>query len=34
VLFEVWAPQAEDRVALWLEGEERPMVRAEGRAGW
>ncbi|MFI2345607.1 malto-oligosyltrehalose trehalohydrolase [Streptomyces sp. NPDC019443] len=34
MLFEVWAPQAEDRVALWLEGEERPMVRAEGRAGW
>ncbi|MFF0063262.1 malto-oligosyltrehalose trehalohydrolase [Streptomyces sp. NPDC005279] len=34
VLFEVWAPQAEDRVALWLAGEERPMERAEGRAGW
>ncbi|MGW3623309.1 malto-oligosyltrehalose trehalohydrolase [Streptomyces sp. NPDC000880] len=34
MLFEVWAPQAKDRVALWLEGEERSMVRAEGRAGW
>ncbi|WP_406730654.1 malto-oligosyltrehalose trehalohydrolase [Streptomyces sp. NBC_01794] len=33
VLFEVWAPQA-DRVVLWLAGEERPMGRAEGRAGW
>jgi maltooligosyltrehalose trehalohydrolase len=34
VLFEVWAPQAEDRVMLWLEGRELPMERAEGRAGW
>ncbi|MFF3248392.1 malto-oligosyltrehalose trehalohydrolase [Streptomyces sp. NPDC002870] len=34
MLFEVWAPQAEDKVTLWLEGEERPMARAEGRAGW
>jgi maltooligosyltrehalose trehalohydrolase len=34
VLFEVWAPQAEDRVALWLEGAELPMERDEGRAGW
>ncbi|MFI1396995.1 malto-oligosyltrehalose trehalohydrolase [Streptomyces sp. NPDC020681] len=34
MLFEVWAPQAEDRVSLWLEGSERPMARLEGRAGW
>ncbi|MBT2389105.1 malto-oligosyltrehalose trehalohydrolase [Streptomyces sp. ISL-1] len=34
MLFEVWAPQAEERVTLWLEGEERPMARADGRAGW
>ncbi|MGI5403563.1 malto-oligosyltrehalose trehalohydrolase [Streptomyces sp. CA-135486] len=34
MLFEVWAPQAEDRVALWLEGTERPMARDEGRPGW
>ncbi|TQK51211.1 maltooligosyl trehalose hydrolase [Streptomyces sp. SLBN-118] len=34
MLFEVWAPQAEDRVTLWLEGAERPMERAEGRPGW
>jgi maltooligosyltrehalose trehalohydrolase len=34
VLFEVWAPQADDRVTLWLEGVEHPMERAEDRPGW
>ncbi|MCM2387043.1 malto-oligosyltrehalose trehalohydrolase [Streptomyces albipurpureus] len=34
MLFEVWAPQAKGRVALWLEGVERPMARVAGRAGW
>ncbi|MCX4584812.1 malto-oligosyltrehalose trehalohydrolase [Streptomyces sp. NBC_01481] len=34
MLFEVWAPQAEDQVSLWLEGAERPMERAEGRPDW
>ncbi|MGW0700711.1 malto-oligosyltrehalose trehalohydrolase [Streptomyces sp. NPDC002867] len=34
MLFEVWAPRAEERVTLWLEGAERPMERDQGRAGW
>ncbi|MFI9585724.1 malto-oligosyltrehalose trehalohydrolase [Streptomyces sp. NPDC052236] len=37
MLFEVWAPQADDRVTLWLEGVEHPMEpveRAEDRPGW
>lgn len=34
MLFEVWAPRAKERVALWLEGDERPMSRVVGRAGW
>ncbi|MFF3327661.1 malto-oligosyltrehalose trehalohydrolase [Streptomyces sp. NPDC002889] len=34
MLFEVWAPQATDRVGLWLEGVEHAMERAEGRTGW
>ncbi|MFF3285888.1 malto-oligosyltrehalose trehalohydrolase [Streptomyces sp. NPDC003023] len=34
MLFEVWAPKAEDRVTLWLEGAEHPMERAQGRDGW
>ncbi|MFF0446614.1 malto-oligosyltrehalose trehalohydrolase [Streptomyces sp. NPDC004609] len=34
MLFEVWAPQAEERVALWLEGADRPMERVVGRPGW
>ncbi|MFE7134537.1 malto-oligosyltrehalose trehalohydrolase [Streptomyces sp. NPDC057638] len=33
VLFEVWAPGAGERVTLWLEGREVPMVRAAGRRG-
>ncbi|MFD7230188.1 malto-oligosyltrehalose trehalohydrolase [Streptomyces sp. NPDC059881] len=34
VLFEVWAPQAQDRVALWLEGTEQEMERDPAREGW
>ncbi|MER6614398.1 malto-oligosyltrehalose trehalohydrolase [Streptomyces xantholiticus] len=34
MLFEVWAPNAEDQVTLWLEGAEHPMERAQGRDGW
>lgn len=34
LLFEVWAPNAEERVTLWLEGAEHPMERAQGREGW
>ncbi|UYQ66712.1 malto-oligosyltrehalose trehalohydrolase [Streptomyces peucetius] len=34
MLFEVWAPNAEERVTLWLEGAEHPMERAQGRDGW
>ena len=34
LLFEVWAPNAEERVALWLEGAEHPMERVQGREGW
>ncbi len=34
LLFEVWAPNAEERVTLWLEGEPVPMEPAQGRAGW
>lgn len=34
LLFEVWAPNAEDQVTLWLEGAEHPMERAQGRDGW
>jgi maltooligosyltrehalose trehalohydrolase len=34
LLFEVWAPNAEERVTLWLEGAEHPMERAQGRDGW
>lgn len=34
LLFEVWAPNAEDRVTLWLEGAEHPMERSQGREGW
>ncbi|MEU0375335.1 malto-oligosyltrehalose trehalohydrolase [Streptomyces sp. NPDC006283] len=34
MLFEVWAPNAVERVALWLEGAEHPMERAQGRDGW
>ncbi|WP_189882836.1 malto-oligosyltrehalose trehalohydrolase [Streptomyces xantholiticus] len=34
MLFEVWAPNAEDQVTLWLEGAEHPMERAQGREGW
>ncbi|GGW26364.1 malto-oligosyltrehalose trehalohydrolase [Streptomyces xantholiticus] len=34
LLFEVWAPNAEDQVTLWLEGAEHPMERAQGREGW
>ncbi|ANW17549.1 malto-oligosyltrehalose trehalohydrolase [Streptomyces clavuligerus] len=32
--FEVWAPYARERVALWLEGTELPMERLAGRDGW
>ncbi|MGW4206273.1 malto-oligosyltrehalose trehalohydrolase [Streptomyces sp. NPDC004726] len=34
MLFEVWAPRAEERVVLWLEGVPRPMERDEWRPGW
>ncbi|MEU3301494.1 malto-oligosyltrehalose trehalohydrolase [Streptomyces sp. NPDC006678] len=34
MLFEVWAPQAQDRVALWLEGTEQEMERDPAREGW
>ncbi|MFE7777186.1 malto-oligosyltrehalose trehalohydrolase [Streptomyces sp. NPDC057445] len=34
MLFEVWAPNAEDRVALWLEGEQHAMERDAARQGW
>ncbi|MGW7363824.1 malto-oligosyltrehalose trehalohydrolase [Streptomyces sp. NPDC054841] len=34
MLFEVWAPYARDRVALWLEGTEQSMDRDPERAGW
>ncbi|MGW6455709.1 malto-oligosyltrehalose trehalohydrolase [Streptomyces sp. NPDC055078] len=34
MLFEVWAPHAQERVTLWLEGAERPMVRIPERPGW
>ncbi|MGW7360760.1 malto-oligosyltrehalose trehalohydrolase [Streptomyces sp. NPDC054802] len=34
MLFEVWAPNAEERVTLWLEGAVHPMERTQGREGW
>ncbi|MDH2391065.1 malto-oligosyltrehalose trehalohydrolase [Streptomyces sp. HNM0663] len=35
MLFEVWAPKAEERVSLWLEGVELPMERdTGGLEGW
>ncbi|GAA2246228.1 malto-oligosyltrehalose trehalohydrolase [Streptomyces amakusaensis] len=34
MLFEVWAPRAKERVALWLAGVEHPMTPVAGRAGW
>jgi maltooligosyltrehalose trehalohydrolase len=34
VQFEVWAPHAQDRVVLRVDGGDRPMERAPGRAGW
>ncbi|WP_267242324.1 malto-oligosyltrehalose trehalohydrolase [Streptomyces sp. PR69] len=35
MLFEVWAPKAEERVSLWLEGVELPMERRSGGLeGW
>ncbi|MFI1016300.1 malto-oligosyltrehalose trehalohydrolase [Streptomyces sp. NPDC020965] len=34
MLFEVWAPRADDRVALWLAGVEHPMAPVADRAGW
>ncbi|MFI1864893.1 malto-oligosyltrehalose trehalohydrolase [Streptomyces jumonjinensis] len=34
MLFEVWAPRAEERVTLLLEGSEREMARVADRAGW
>lgn len=34
LLFEVWAPHAEEKVTLRLEGEDLPMQPVQGRAGW
>ncbi|WP_433572680.1 malto-oligosyltrehalose trehalohydrolase [Streptomyces sp. CA-251247] len=34
MLFEVWAPQAEEQVTLRLEGAERPMARDAERRDW
>ncbi|MGW3403701.1 alpha-amylase family glycosyl hydrolase, partial [Streptomyces zhihengii] len=34
MLFEVWAPHAEEKVTLRLEGEDLPMQPAQGRTGW
>lgn len=34
LLFEVWAPRAEEKVTLRLEGEDLPMQPAQGRTGW
>ncbi|MFE3325403.1 malto-oligosyltrehalose trehalohydrolase [Streptomyces sp. NPDC059176] len=34
MLFEVWAPYAQEQVALWLEGTERRMDRDPARPGW
>ncbi|MET9429530.1 MULTISPECIES: malto-oligosyltrehalose trehalohydrolase [unclassified Streptomyces] len=34
MLFEVWAPQAEERVELQLEGARHPMARDARRDGW
>ncbi|GGZ34708.1 malto-oligosyltrehalose trehalohydrolase [Streptomyces inusitatus] len=34
MLFEVWAPRAKERVALWLAGAEHPMAPVAGRSGW
>ncbi|MFD7445629.1 malto-oligosyltrehalose trehalohydrolase [Streptomyces sp. NPDC059909] len=34
MLFEVWAPNAQDRVVLWLEGTRLAMERDPVREGW